>query len=266
MIAVGNVSMLKPNSGSIPIDQHDDDTPVYLDKKFRFFIDIEGMGELIYTVEPLTFRTETQLISELGYALNTQLRSIDEDESDSKIRDLIKQYRSRVLIKDLMINKLIVKYSRCINPSVMLPSLKGVFSAFTVSDLSDSDYDNLYKELVTINHYTKPKGLLRKVLFKHKTLHKLHNMNMDEILKKSNGIVDSYTLGILSHQDIHTKIKVLLNVIRYEREFKKKLHQLFSNDQSQSMRERTNRDLDNSTLLLETNADMMKTGQRIPVF
>ncbi len=269
MVAVGNIAMLKPNSSSIPIDK-DDDTPVYLDEKFRFFIDINNINgrkdTLIYTVQPLTLYTESKLISELGYALNIQLTAADGTTDYDSIKDVVRRKRIQGQITDNHINRLIVKYSKCINPSVLLVSLKNIFSAFTVKDLTKSDYYSLYEELVAAHLIVEPDGFLRRILFKRDTIRRLRQMTITEILRKTDDIMDAYTLGMLSNQDVYTRLKVLTNIIRYEREFKKKLLLLFSKEGTDSHRSQRRRDLDKLTLLYETNADTERTGLEIPVF
>ncbi len=266
MVAVGDISVLKPNTRAIPIDKNGDDTPVYLDKEFQFYFDIEGKGRLIYTVEPLTLYTESKLLSELGYELNRQVRKVDAGQIDLNDVDGLKRLANYRMINSSRIDKLVVEFSRCINPELIIPKLKGILKVFTKDDLVHDDYAGLYDELVRVGHYKEHSNKMIAWFKRRMVISELKRKNMDSLVGLANEVVDAYSLALLGRQEIYLKLKVLVNVVRYEREFKKKLLNLFSEGLYRKEKTTPHPELDNSTLLSEQNAGSTKIGSGIPVF
>jgi hypothetical protein len=266
MIAVGDISMLKPNTKAIPIDKNGDDTPVYLNDEFKFYFDIEGKGKLVYTVQPLTLYTESKLLSELGYELNRQIRKVNAGHIDLSDKDGLKRMADYRMLNTSRIDKLVVEFSRCINPELILPKLRGILKAFTKDNLVWEDYAGLYDELVRIGHYPKPVNRLIRWIKRRMKTGVLMRKSLDNLMELTKKVIDAYTYALLGNQEIYLKLKVLVNMLRYEREFKKKLLMLFSENFTRKDPPKSHPGLDNSTLLSEQNAGMMGNGSLIPVF
>lgn len=264
MVAVGNISMLKPNTKSIPIDKNDDDTAVYLDKGFQFHIEIEGRGKLNYTVKPLTLDTEQKLVTTLNDLLKNQLYKLYLSENEDLTPKVLAMLYKHNLFSEHSIDGFIADFSTCLNPELILPELKGILKAFKADDLCRGDYQSLYEKLVEITYYKKhhfkPSALYHKMM----TIRKLKRKNLDDLVYLADKVIRAYTIALLRQQEIYLKFKVLMNVVRYEREFKKKLLSLFLVD-TQKM-SKSHRDLDSSTLYLGQNADTTHNGNTIPVF
>ncbi|MFW5799938.1 MAG: hypothetical protein ACOCV8_03895 [Spirochaetota bacterium] len=262
MRAVGNITMLKPDSGQIPIDKDNDDTPVYLDKAYHFYIDIENKGRLNYTVKPLTFNTEHKLLSVLNKHL---LKYMYEPENLHNVNKNLQALLNTLTIKGEGIDTLIIEYSQCLNPEIILPELNKIFKAYTKSELEHIDYINLYKKLVDIGYYKISGNIISRKYYKRKKIKSLQKEELNQLKQLSQEIVKAYTKALLLNQETYLKYKILVNLVKYERNFKKKLLNLFLID-LKSMEKPINPDLENSILYSEQNADMTKTGYTIPVF
>ncbi len=266
MVAVGNISMLKPNTISIPIDKDNDDIAVYLDKEFQFYIDIEGKGRLIYSVKPLTLDTEQKLITELNSIYKSQLYKHHLSENEELTPEVIAMIYNQNIFSDKSVDRLTVDYSTCLNPELILPELKGIFKAFDIGEVDSQDYYKLYDKLNDVGFYKKHWFPPFTLFHRLKTIHKLKRRSLDYLLYLANKVIDAYTMALLRHQEVYLKFKVLMNIVRYEREFKKKLLSLFLTDTQKMTPYRHLKDLDNSTLFLEQNADTIHNGNTIPVF
>lgn len=262
MLAVGDISILKPNSKDIPIDKNGNDTAVYLNKEFLFYIDIENKGRLVYSVKPLTLKTENELILGLNDVLKTQLYKLHLLE-DSKVNQdkLIKLFNYNIFSGE-NIDNLLIRFSKCLNPKLILPSLSGIFKVFIKSELSYKDYEHLYQELIHIGHYKNYKNIILRLYHKSRTIASLKRKPLEYIKQLVEKIVDSYTLSLLRDQEIYLKFKVISNIIRYEREFKKKLLNLFLAETEMKHRE----DLEGLILSSEQNVGSMNNGYSTPVF
>lgn len=263
MIAVGDISMLKPNSLSIPIDKDTGDIAVYLDEEYEFYIDIEEVGRLTYTVKPLTLKTEHMLISELNKALKLQLFKLNlAEEEQINYKTLAEMYKYDVFSGERL-DDLIVRFSKCKNPQLILPELENIRKSFTKESLSNTDYRALYQKLVQIGYYEKAETIPVKFIQKLIRIRKLKKLSQHEILSLVNLIIDTYTKSMLADQEIYLKFAVVSNMLRYEREFKKKLLNLFS---KKTNRKKIMEALGNSIIYSNMNSDIKTDGSTIPVF
>jgi hypothetical protein len=170
------------------------------------------------------------------------------------------------LLNSSRIDKLMVEFTQCRNPELIIPKLKGLLKAFTKDDLVLDDYIGLYDELVRIGHYKEHRNKITAWFQRRKNISELMHKNMDSLLRLANKVIEAYTHSLIAKQEIYLKLKVLVNVVRYEREFKKKLLSLFSENLYRKEKMTLHSGLDNSTLLSEQNADSTRTGSGIPVF